>query len=136
MLGSPIGQLIRLKQALAEPSLSRRAAYIAQDWLRQMPPDSLFADDPEAYKNLLRQALEYPLIRQNQGIAQYHDLASGMVEIGMGYAEKAEEKWKKRRQSDSDKPVRFSKSEYCIEFITHFIGIAEFLARDSRAGGA
>ncbi|MBU2571294.1 MAG: type III-B CRISPR-associated protein Cas10/Cmr2 [Gammaproteobacteria bacterium] len=113
LLDSPIGQLIRLKQALAEPNMSRRAAYIAQDWLRRLPPDSLFSDNPEAYKNLLKQALEYPLIRQNQGVAQYRDLAKVMVDLGM-------------RQN----------GQSCTDFITHFIGIAEFLARDSRAGGA
>jgi CRISPR-associated protein Cmr2 len=135
LLNSPIGQLIRLKEALAG-NISRRAAYIAQDWLRQMPPDALFADDPEAYKNLLQQALAYPLIRQNQGIAQYHDLACSLVKSGMSQAEIAEEKWKRQRQADSDKSERFSKGKYCTDFVTHFIGIAEFLARDSRAGGA
>ena len=112
MLDSPIGQLIRLKEALAG-NMSRRAAYIAQDWLRQMPPDTLFADDPEAYKNLLQQTLTYPLIRQNQGISKHDDLAKAMVDLGM-------------KQS----------GQRCTDFITHFIGIAEFLARDSRAGGA
>ena len=113
LLDSPVGQLIRLKQALAEPNMSRRAAYIAQDWLRQLPPDSLFSDNPEAYKNLLQQALEYPLIRQNQGVVQYRDLAKVMVDLGL-------------RQN----------GQSCTDFITHFIGIAEFLARDSRTGGA
>jgi len=136
LLDSPIGQLIRLKQALAEPNMSRRVAYIAQDWLRQMPPDSLFADDPDAYKNLLQQALEYPLIRQNQGGAKYGDLAQSMVRIGMHQAAIAEEQWKKRRQAESNNTENFTKGAFCTDFITHFIGIAEFLARDSRAGGA
>jgi len=113
LLDSPIGQLLRLKDALAEPNMSRRAAYIAQDWLRQLPPDSLFANDPAAYKTLLQKALEYPLLRQNQGIPQYHDLARTLVELGVSQT-----------------------GQSCTDFITHFIGIAEFLARDSRAGGA
>ncbi|EIC30034.1 MULTISPECIES: type III-B CRISPR-associated protein Cas10/Cmr2 [Methylomicrobium] len=113
LLDSPMGQLIRMRDALAEPNLSRRAAYIAQDWLRQLPPQTLFLQDPFLYKSLLQQSLEYPLLRQNQGIPQYHDLAERMVELGMSQAGQA-----------------------CADFITHFIGIAEFLARDSRAGGA
>lgn len=113
LLDSPMGQLLRLKDALAEPNMSRRAAYIAQDWLRQLPPDSLFTNDPTAYKTLLQKALEYPLLKQNQGIPQYHDLAKTLVELGVSQT-----------------------GQSCTDFITHFIGIAEFLARDSRAGGA
>lgn len=113
LLDSPMGQLLRLKDALAEPNMSRRAAYIAQDWLRQLPPDSLFANDPVSYKTLLQKALEYPLLKQNQGIPQYHDLARTLVELGVSQT-----------------------GQSCTDFITHFIGIAEFLARDSRAGGA
>jgi CRISPR-associated protein Cmr2 len=113
LLDSPIGQLLRLKEALSETEVSRRAAYIAQDWLRQLPPDSLFANDPNLYKTLLEKALEYPLIKQNQGIRQYPDLARSLVELGVSQT-----------------------GQSCTDFITHFIGIAEFLARDSRAGGA
>jgi CRISPR-associated protein Cmr2 len=62
---------------------------------------------------LLQKALEYPLLKQNQGIPQYHDLARTLVELGVSQT-----------------------GQTCTDFITHFIGIAEFLARDSRAGGA
>lgn len=94
LLDSPIGQLLRLKEALAG-GVSRRAAYIAQDWLRQLPPESLFEQNRALYLSLLEKALKYPLIQQNQGNEKYDDLANRMVEIGMGHAEKAEEKWKK-----------------------------------------
>lgn len=114
LLDSPMGQLIRLRDALAaEPELSRRAAYIAQDWLRQLPPEGLFAKDPQLYQSLLQKSLEYPLLRQNQGIAQYHDLAKSLVELGMNV-----------------------KEQNSVQFISHFIGIAEFLARESRSGVA
>lgn len=113
LLDSPIGQLIRLRDALAEPNMSRRAAYIAQDWLRQLPPQSLFESDPQLYQSMLQQSLQYPLLRQNQGIDQYHDLAKSLAELGINL-----------------------NGQNCTDFISHFIGIAEFLARDSRAGGA
>jgi CRISPR-associated protein Cmr2 len=113
LLDSPMGQLIRLSNALAEPNMSRRAAYIAQDWLRQLPQEGLFKQDPQLYQALLQKSLEYPLLRQNQGVAQYHDLAKSLVELGMTV-----------------------KHQQATDFITHFIGIAEFLARESRSGGA
>lgn len=112
LLDSPMGQLIRLSGALAQPAMSRRAAYIAQDWLRQLPPESLFNQDRQLYQSLLQKSLEYPLQRQNQGIKQCHDLAKSIVQLGLNI-----------------------KNQNPIEFITHFIGLAEFLARDSRSGG-
>jgi len=112
LLDSPMGQLIRLSSALAEPKMSRRAAYIAQDWLRQLPPESLFNQDRELYQSLLQKSLEYPLQRQNQGITQSNDLAKSIVQLGLNI-----------------------KDQDPIKFITHFIGLAEFLARDSRSGG-
>lgn len=113
LLDSPMGQLIGLKEALTDPKLSRRAAYIAQDWLRQLPPESMFTQNPQLYQLLLQKSLEYPLLRQNQGVSQYLDLAKSLVALGMNV-----------------------KEQNPVQFITHFIGIAEFLARDSRSGGA
>lgn len=112
LLDSPMGQMIRLIVALAQPDMSRRAAYNIQDWLRQLPDESLFKENPLLYKSLLQKSLEYPLRRQNQGIVQCHDLAKSLVELGM----------KVQHQPVTD-------------FISHFIGIAEFLARESRSGG-
>ena len=112
LLDSPMGQLIRLSSALAKPDMSRRAAYIAQDWLRQLPPESLFKQDPQLYQTLLQKSLEYPLLRQNQGVEKNHDLAKSLVELGMKI-----------------------KHQPVTDFISHFIGIAEFLARENRSGG-
>ena len=150
LLDSPMGQLIRLSGALAESDMSRRAAYIAQDWLRQLPPESLFKQDPHLYQSLLQKSLEYPLRRQNQGVAQYHDLAKSLVELGMSQSRHTGKDAGIQRQGgqaeltsvclDSGNPCRndvtTSKHQDVIDFITHFIGIAEFLARESRSGGA
>jgi len=111
LLDSPMGQLIRLSGVLAKPDMSRRAAYIAQDWLRQLPPENLFKQDPQLYQALLQKSLEYPLLRQNQGATQHQDLAKSLVELGM-----------------------YIKHQQITDFISHFIGIAEFLARESRSG--
>ena len=111
LLDSPMGQLIRLSTVLAKPDMSRRAAYIAQDWLRQLPPESLFKQDSQLYQALLQKSLEYPLLRQNQGIEKNHDLAKSLVELGMSL-----------------------KDQKVTDFISHFIGIAEFLARETRSG--
>ena len=113
LLDSPMGQLIRLSGALATTDMSRRAAYIAQDWLGQLPPESLFRHDPTLYQSLLQKSLEYPLSRQNQGVEKVHDLAKGLVELAMGL-----------------------NNQKATGFINHFMGIAEFLARESRSGGA
>jgi CRISPR-associated protein Cmr2 len=156
LLDSPMGQLIRLRDALTDPKLSRRAAYIAQDWLRQLPPEGLFAKDPQLYQSLLQKSLEYPLLRQNQGIAQYHDLAKSLVELGISQGRHTGKEAGIQCQGgqaeltsvclDSGNPLvpyrvcrndaASSKHQDVIGFITHFIGIAEFLARDSRSGGA
>lgn len=111
LLDSPMGQLIRLRDALAEPNMSRRAAYIAQDWLRQLPPKALFDNDPALYRALLEKSLAYPLVRQNRGTEKYHDLAESLVGIGMTI-----------------------KGQAATDFIAQFIGVAEFLARDCRSG--
>lgn len=113
LLDSPMGQLIRMSDVLGQTDMSRRAAYIAQDWLKQLPPKSLFKQDPELYQSLLQKSLEYPLRRQNQGVAQYYDLAKSLVELGMNI-----------------------KHQQTTDFISHFIGIAEFLARESRSGAS
>ncbi len=124
LLDSPMGQLIRLKDALATPDLSRRAAYIAQDWLRQLPPASLFAQDSELYPLLLQKSLEYPLFRQNKGISRHDDLAKSLVKLAMDINDKKEKE-----------SAISSKHQQVTDFISHFIGVAEFLARDSRSGG-
>jgi len=123
LLDSPMGQLIRLQNALAEPGLSRRAAYIAQEWLKQVPPQALFNDDHGAYQALLQKSLEYTLSRQNTGHNRYDDLASSLVRLAVA-----------RSLRPSGQNTRLN-HEKVIDFMSHFISVAEFLARDGRTGG-
>ncbi len=119
LLDSPMGQLMRLRDALSDPNLSRRSAYLAQDWLRQLPPESAFSENSALYSAMLQQSLVYQLKRQNQGQQSYQDLAQSLVSLAM-----------RLKQHD-----KVEHRQHEIDFMTHFIGIAEFLARETRAGG-
>jgi CRISPR-associated protein Cmr2 len=110
LLDSPMEQLIRFTKTLAETDQSRRRAYIAQERLRQLPPINmaLFQNDHALYESLLQKTLADSL---NGSDAKDQFSTTSLVNLGL-------------KQSDH------------INFITHFIGIAEFLARESRSGGA
>ncbi len=112
LLDSPMGQLMGLLKALKSDDLSRRAAYIAQEWMRQAPPEALFAENPALYSKLLIKSLQYPLFRQSQGSEQNSHIPEQLVSLALSLQDK----------------------QAVTEFISNFIGLAEFMARETRAG--
>lgn len=63
LAATPMGLLIELKQALADPAFSRRAAYLIQTWLPQLPPPEQFAE-LATYARMLESNLAYQFQRQ------------------------------------------------------------------------
>ena len=116
---TPIGMLLRLRRALANPQLSRRVAYLAQGWLTQLPPPGEFSD-PMLYEKLLADNLAYQFARQCQGDDQQRaaDLGRGLGKLAVTLA------------ASSARPAE----DPCTaaDFIGDFLAVAEFLAREGR----
>lgn len=100
---SPAGLLLRVRAALSSEGLSRRAAYILQEWLRQMPeiPD----------KEMLVRTMGYQMDRQG-----------GERQLGEEIAKHA------CRLVDEN----ILRPEQLKQYLSEQVGIAEFLARGGR----
>lgn len=117
---TPIGMLLRLREALANPHLSRRVAYLAQSWLPQLPPPSEFSD-PTLYEKLLADNLAYQFARQCQKESdkqQAADLGRGLGKLAVALA------------GSSSKPEEDKRT--ATDIIRDFLAVAEFLAREGR----
>jgi len=103
--GEPVQLLVALRDFLADPAVSRRAVYNSLEWLKDLPPDA----PPEMLETLLA----YQLKRQTSSTDawQYHD--------GEGLA--------KRLGAEA-----VNQSER-LAWLARFMGVAEFLARETRA---
>lgn len=119
---TPIGMLLRLQEALANPQLSRRVAYLAQSWLPQLPPLDEFSD-PALYEKLLADNLAYQFARQCHGDKDKQratDLGQGLGKLAVALA------------GLSSKPEEDKST--ATDTIRDFLAVAEFLAREGRAG--
>jgi CRISPR-associated protein Cmr2 len=117
---TPIGMLPRLREALANPQLSRRVAYLAQSWLPQLPPPSEFSD-PALYEKLLADNLAYQFARQCQkenDKQQAADLGRGLGKLAVALVGSSS-------KSEEDKRT-------ATDIIRDFLAVAEFLAREGR----
>lgn len=117
---TPIGMLLRLREALANPQLSRRVAYLAQSWLPQLPPPGEFSD-PALYKKLLADNLAYQFARQCQG-----DDKQRATDLGRGLGKLAVTLAASPAKPEEDRGT-------APDFIRDFLAVAEFLAREGRA---
>lgn len=118
---TPIGMLLRLRQALANPQLSRRVAYLAQDWLPQLPPPGEFKGDPALYEKLLSDNLAYQFARQ----CQREDEKQRATDLGRGLGKLAV-----ALVASSSKPEEDKRT--AADLIRDFLAVAEFLAREGR----
>jgi len=110
--GEPLRLLLKLRDFLAEPDVSRRAVYHSTVWLRDLP-------EPQPGDELLPRMLAWQLRRQtaNKDTANRHHvegLASRLV----------------------DQAGRHAKAGKQRQWVENFLSTAEFLARETRAGTA
>lgn len=104
--GEPVRALLELTDLLRAPGVSRRAVYASVDWLKDVPPDA-----PDIMQAVLGQQL------QHKGVDQR---ASGVAARLVGIARNPG-----LRPADAD----------CIRWLTDFMQIAEFLAREAHGAG-
>ncbi|MCB1776037.1 MAG: type III-B CRISPR-associated protein Cas10/Cmr2 [Candidatus Competibacteraceae bacterium] len=102
---TPMGQLIRLRDRFAGENFSRRAAYLTQGWLEDMPNDAA----------ALETMLAYQFQRQTQGSQQDKQITKV---LGKSLA----------------KLAQAVKPNTPADFIRDFLSVAEFLAREGRGG--
>lgn len=112
LTATPMGLLIELKQALADPAFSRRAAYLVQTWLPQLPLPEQFTE-PDAYDAMLKDNLAYQFQRQGGEATLGRKLAAYAIQASAGAS---------------------SRTTTATQRIHEFLTVAEFLARESRAG--
>ncbi len=117
LTASPMGLLIRLRNAFAGPGLSRRAAYLIQDWAAQLPGEKAMTD-PEQHESMLATSLAYQFRRQSKGEAAQMNNAR----LGKELARLARTS---QGRTGRDNPAAF---------MTDFLAVAEFLAREGRLG--
>ena len=107
--GEPVALLTALRQFLADDGVSRRAVYNSLDWLKDLPPDR-----PE----MLGALLAYQLDRQASPAAskahRVADLSSRLVAVAF------------------DPAQRPAQAEP-LAWLANFLGVAEFLARETRS---
>jgi CRISPR-associated protein Cmr2 len=108
MESTPMGLLIQTRNLFREPDMSRRAAYIMQDWLRQMP-----AQPPEG---MLQQSLAYQFARQGANRNEHQHLGGELARLAEreGASKEGENKVK--------------------DYLHGLLAVAEFFARTARSG--
>jgi CRISPR-associated protein Cmr2 len=108
--GEPLKLLADLRKFLANPAVSRRAVYHTLEWLVDLPRSGpKYQPDGE----MLEKMLAYQLARQAEKPAkkQASDLARRLKELTL------------RQPGDT------------VKWLTNFLSVAEFLARETRLGG-
>lgn len=105
--GEPVALLAALRDFLADEEVSRRAVYNSLEWVRDLPA-------PSAGDSLLESMLAWQLARQaGANAARDHDvpgLARRLAALTVA--------------QDGDR----------LRWLSHFLSVAEFLARESRTG--
>lgn len=98
--------------------MSRRAAYLVQQWASQLP-DAQTLGGRDHYKSLLAATLAYQFERQSKGPARQAngDLGRELAALAMS----------SQGRNGRDRPV---------EFLVDFLSVAEFLAREGRIGSS
>ncbi|MFN3414194.1 MAG: hypothetical protein ACK42L_09070, partial [Thermoanaerobaculum sp.] len=130
---SPMSCLFELRDALALPGVSRRAAYHAVAWLEGMPSDPLATSmSLDEYTNMLADALAYQFHRHGIKAESFHrsgialmsgedpaaQIARSLVDVALRQC---------RPQSTNGQWLSVP------EHLTRMLLVAEFLAREGRA---
>jgi CRISPR-associated protein Cmr2 len=111
--GEPALLLADLRTFLAAEGVSRRAVYNSLDWLKDLPDDE---------RNMLESLLAYQLQRQVRGDDQAKHRAALLAKrlAALTFDDKLRPEPKPR--------------ESRLAWLAHFMGVAEFLARETRSG--
>jgi len=114
-----LGTLMRLRDALAEKGVSRRAAYVMHDILRDLPPDH----------NAISGVMAFRLNRQGMDEKIAGELAKKIVNIGFLHKGISESKEENKTARGETPPIN--------KWLQDFFITAEFLARrmESTEGG-
>jgi len=120
---TPMGQLIRLRERFGGPGLSRRAAYITQGWLADIPVGS----------PALSAMLGYQLRRQTQGSDADKKVAES---IGRAVAELALAVYPAPGPGEDFSSATRERPARVRSFVEAFLGVAEFLGREGRVRNA
>lgn len=115
--GEPLALLNDLIGFLRLPTVSRRAVYHAQQWLPDLP-------DPARHQTLLAGVLRQQLERQSETDAALSPPAQQPAALAQRLAQFA-----------ADKAEQLADGDAALTRLADFMGIAEFLARESRDGG-
>jgi len=110
-LGS-MGLLLKMRDALNDPDMSRRAAYIIGDWIGHLPDAGTMGDET-LHTDMLAKNLAFQLRRQCQGKPRYEELGEELVSLAI--------RAQGRTGEEEDK-----------QFIKTFIAVAEFFMREGR----
>lgn len=105
--GEPVTLLADFIAFLRDDATSRRAVYNSLEWLKDLP-------EPKGAPEMLESLLAYQLARQSGGIAE--KLAPDLAKRLAALATKQERKG--------------------LDWLRNFLSVAEFLARETRAGAA
>ncbi len=108
--GEPVELLHALRKWLAGDGVSRRTVYNSLDWIKDLPQDD---------RVMLASLLSYQLQRQAQGGAR--DEAPGLAERLAMLA------------FDDRLRPKPGAGESRLDWLAHFMGVAEFLARETRS---
>lgn len=120
---SPILALDRLSRVLGS-DLSRRATYIASDWIKKLP--GVDTMKPADYFDMIRQNLAYQFGRQSEGM-RGDDWAATVVGAVEGLFSDAQTgEWSSRAKEEGEDPRKT---------LTEMLTVAEFLGRKGRRHG-
>ena len=124
--GEPLDLLLKMRDFLAAPSVSRRAVYNSLVWLKDLP------DDADA--DMLGSLLGYQFVRQTRARAK--DEAKwkrgDILALARRIADLAVEAARKARQEEERQRSEAKKAT--ADWLERFLGVAEFLARETRYG--
>ena len=109
--GEPVGLMNDLRCFLGSDGVSRRAVYNSLDWIKDLPQDN---------PDMLASLLAYQLTRQAQG-DEAKSVAGPLARRLAGLA------------FDDDQRPKPSATEKRLDWLAHFMGVAEFLARETRS---
>jgi CRISPR-associated protein Cmr2 len=112
--GEPVELLDALRRFLASAGVSRRAVYNSLDWIKDLPQDD---------RGMLASLLAYQLTRQVSGNDEARHDAPGLAQRLAALA---------FDDAERPPPARGGKR---LDWLAHFMGVAEFLARETRSSG-